>query len=66
MNESMHEYVIANLQARSISYAEIAKGSGVSRRTIEKIARREIADPSVSFVEKLAKYFRENPTSHAA
>lgn len=28
------------------------------KRTIEKIARREIEDPGVSHIEKLAVYFR--------
>lgn len=41
-----------------LSYQEIADGSGVNKRTIEKIARGEIEDPGVSHVEKLATFFR--------
>lgn len=57
--ESLHEYVVSQLQATKGRWTVIATESGVSRRTIEKIARREIADPGVSFIERLARYFRE-------
>ena len=67
MPESMHEFVIAQLQARiqarTTTYKEIADGCGLSVRTVEKIARREIEDPGVSLVEKLAAYFRK-PKTH--
>jgi len=56
--ESLHEFVIARLLAARGSWPAVAKATGVSRRTIEKIARREIADPGVSRVETLAAYFR--------
>lgn len=58
VEESMHEFVITNLQAVKGHWSEVADESGVSKRTIEKIARREIKDPGVSTVETLAKYFR--------
>lgn len=35
----------------------IADESGVPLRTIEKIARREVEDPRVSNIQKLADYF---------
>lgn len=38
-------------------WPSVAAGSGVSLRTIEKIARREIKDPGVSHIEKLAAFF---------
>lgn len=44
----------------------VAEGSGVSLRTLEKIARREIKDPGVSHIEKLAGYFREQPKNRRA
>lgn len=66
MEQSIHEFVVTSLQERTRSYAEIARDSGVSQRTVEKIARREIADPGVSSVEKLAKYFRDHPRESAA
>lgn len=40
------------------TYQEIADGSGVPKRTVEKVARKEIEDPGVSTVQKLADYFR--------
>jgi len=54
----IYEYVIAQLTHTELSYQEIADGSGVSKRTLEKIARKEIFDPGVSHVEKLAAFFR--------
>ncbi|CAN0400887.1 unnamed protein product [Phaeothamnion confervicola] len=54
----MHAYVLAELERTKGKWPEVAAGSGVSKRTIEKIARGEIADPSVSHVQKLADYFR--------
>lgn len=59
MSESLHDYVINELQAFKGRWPLVAEGSGVSIRTIEKIARKEIADPGVSHIEKLAGYFRE-------
>jgi hypothetical protein len=55
--ESMHEFVIAQLQAHKGRWGEVSEGSGVPKRSIEKIARREWSDPGVKNVEKLAKYF---------
>ena len=57
--ESIHEYVISRLQASKGRWPVIAEESGVSKRTIEKIARREIPNPGVLTVETLAAYFRE-------
>lgn len=59
MEESIYEYVMSELQAAKGQWPAVADGSGVSARTIEKIARKEIADPGVSHIEKLAKYFRD-------
>lgn len=59
MTESMHEYVINRLLHGQQTYAEVARGARMSKRTIEKIARREIKDPGVSHVEKLAAYLRK-------
>lgn len=57
--ESMYAYVLNQLQAFKGAWPTVADGSGVSLRTIEKIARKEIKDPGVSHIEKLAGYFRE-------
>lgn len=59
MSESLHEFVISRLDKAKGKWPSIATAAGVSRRTLEKIARREIADPGVSHIEKLARYFRE-------
>lgn len=61
MNVPMHEFVLANLEAVKGEWLTVAEGSGVSISTIRKIARRRIADPGVSLVQKLADYFRANP-----
>lgn len=57
--ESIYTYVLNQLEASKGRWPVVAEGSGVSIRTLEKIARREIADPGVSHVEKLAAYFRK-------
>lgn len=57
--ESMYEYVLSQLQAHKGKWSEVAEGSGVPKRSIEKIARREWRDPGVSHIEKLASYFRQ-------
>lgn len=54
----LYTWVMHCLADRNFSYKEIADGSGVSMRTVEKIARREILDPGVSHIEKLAAFFR--------
>ena len=62
MQDSIYAYVMAQLEASKGKWPAVAEGSGVSPRTLEKIARREIADPGVSHIEKLASYFREHAT----
>ena len=58
MTDSIYEYVLAQLELAKGKWSEVADGTGMSKRTIEKIARREIEDPGVSHIEKLATYFR--------
>lgn len=58
MAESMHEFVIRELQATKGEWPVVAEESGVPLRTLEKIARREVKDPGVSRIEILAGYFR--------
>jgi len=60
MEQSLHEFVLTELQAAKGRWSEVAVESGVSKRTLEKIARREIEDPGVSHIEKLAAYFRSS------
>ncbi len=65
-NESLHEFVIRGLQERKGQWRKVAEGSGVPYKTLEKVARREVADPGVSICEKLAAFFRDNPANKAA
>lgn len=63
MQESIHDYVVSQLQAAKGQWSRVAEDTGMSKRTIEKIARREIEDPSVSFIERLNQYFRDRPAA---
>lgn len=56
---SIHEFVLQQLAAQRGRWPEIASGSGVPLRTLEKIARQEIRNPGVSHVQKLADYLRQ-------
>ncbi len=58
--ESIYAFVMSRLQSTKGRWREVANGSGVSLRTLEKIARKEIDDPGVSHIEKLAAYFRDD------
>jgi transcriptional regulator with XRE-family HTH domain len=58
MEKPIYEYVLERLEATKGRWPRVAEGSGVSRRTLEKIARQEISDPGVSHIQKLADYFR--------
>ena len=62
MNDSIFEYVLAQLQASKGKWVAVAEGSGVSYRTLEKIARGESEDPGIKTVEKLVAYFRSQET----
>lgn len=67
MTESIYQYVLDQLQEVKGNWPAVAEESGISLRTIEKIARREVEDPGVSKIERLAAYFRSrNPRPRAA
>jgi hypothetical protein len=55
---SLHEFVIERLLATRGNWAHVARYSRVPKRTLEKIARREIKNPGVISIERLAEYFR--------
>lgn len=63
MTEPIHEFVLRCLQEKKGSWPVVARETGISRRTIEKIARQEIKDPGVSLIERLAGYFRSQPAA---
>lgn len=48
------------------TYQQISDGSGVPKRTVEKIKRREIEDPGVSHIEKLANWFAQQQEATAS
>ena len=66
MDTSLHQYVIDQLQAAKGQWPRVAAESGISRRTIEKIANRVVKDPGVSLVERLAAYFRNRAAAERA
>lgn len=55
----LHGYVMEQLGKTGLTYQQTGDGSGVPKRTVEKIARGEIVDPGVSHCEKLAAFFEE-------
>ena len=59
--ESLHQYVLDQLQIAKGTWPKVAKGSKVPLRTLEKIARKEIENPGVIHVERLARYFKAAP-----
>lgn len=66
MNDSILGYVMGQLEGAKGRWPEIAEASGVPYRTVQKIGSKKTLTPRIDSVEKLAKYFRENPASHAA
>lgn len=61
MSESIYDYVLEQLQLRKRNWGTVANDTGISKRTIEKIAYRTVKDPGVHKIEKLAAYFRARP-----
>ncbi len=55
---TMHQSVLAELEKRKGRWPEVAEATGISKRTIEKIARQEIKNPGVSHIETLNQYFK--------
>ena len=60
METTMYDFVMYQLQERKGSWPAVSRGSGVSIKTLGKIARREIKDPGVSHVQALYDYFKGN------
>lgn len=66
MDKPMYEYVLEQLDATKGRWPTVAEGSGIPYRTLQKIAMREIRDPGVSHIQKLADYFRDQEARAAA
>lgn len=58
MTESIYQFVLDELEVRKGRWREVATATGISHRTIGKIARREIPNPGIRHIETLAAYFR--------
>jgi glucose-6-phosphate dehydrogenase assembly protein OpcA len=66
MDSDILSYVLRKLEETRGQWPAIARASGVPYDTITKIAQRQIEDPKVNKVQRLANYFRlaEAPTDH--
>ncbi len=59
MDKPMLQFVIDRLQAAKGHWPDVAEGAGISLRTLQKIARREVLDPRIGSVQTLYDYFRK-------
>jgi hypothetical protein len=64
MNEPIFDYVLLRLERSKGRWPAVAEASGVPYKTLTKIAQREIQDPGVSHIQKLADYFRACEIAH--
>lgn len=53
----MHDFVVDRLQQSKGQWSAISEKTGVPLRTIQKIASREIKNPGITHMEKLANNF---------
>lgn len=66
MEHDLLSYVLAKLEETRGQWPAIAKEADVPYDTITKIAQRQIEDPKVSKLQKLANYFRAREAAAAA
>ena len=59
MKMQLYPYVMNRLARWRGRWPEVAIGSGVSKRTLEKIARGEVRNPTVATVQQLATWFEK-------
>lgn len=57
--ESIHDYVLTELQKRAGHWPRVARESGVPYGTLKKIATRVTPAPRIDTLERLASYFRD-------
>lgn len=57
MQLRLHDYVMKKLEKTQLTLRQVADGSGVPWRTLQKIASGEIKNPGVSHCEDLAAFF---------
>jgi len=53
----MYDFVLQQLDTTKGAWSRIAKDTGISKRTIEKIARQEVKNPGVHSIQALNDYF---------
>jgi len=58
----IHASVLENLQQWKYRWPQVAAGTGISLRTIEKIARQESKDPGVQKIQQLHNFFQSQDT----
>lgn len=58
MNTSLLEFVVDGLQRRKGGWSTIASETGIPYSTVGKIARKEIADPGIRSIERLANHLQ--------
>ena len=58
MSDSIYQYVLDELQAHKGQWPAIADESGVALTTLKKIVYKDVENPGVIHIEKLARYFR--------
>lgn len=61
----MYQFVLDQLEESKGTWPAIAEATGISRSTIVKIARQEVSNPGVTYIERLAAYFRSRPAPAA-
>lgn len=66
MTDSIYDFVMGRLEADTSNWKRVAEAAGVPYSTVYKIGKKIVKDPGVSHVEKLAKFYRENPRHAAA
>lgn len=54
----MYDYVIERGRTSTLTYQEISDGSGVPKRTLEKILRQDVDAPNVHHIQALHDFFR--------
>ena len=59
MKSQIYDYVMAKLEDSKGHWRIVAAGSGVPKRTLEKIASKEIPNPGIKSIQALADYFRK-------
>lgn len=57
MNTPMLDFVLEQLERHKGRWPEVAEGSGVPYRTMQKIAERTTKNPGIGHVQALYDYF---------